>query len=182
MEKSKEVEKFQLEFDLYSCGNVGPIERTISSMFLTLEEIDVARSVIDLDRRRNRRRRFLSNTLGKHAEKFGYLDPWYYDMDDGYLAKQEEILDVFHQQINDIYREIDDDNYPEVYRLLSFTEDKNKGFIAAVKEERRCIKASASGDAFERTLPKEDPKAFQEWFKGALEAASYVENVEKVRK
>ena len=80
MEKSRIMEDFQMEFELLYCGNKNmSLNYVLNELFENLEEVDVARGVIDLERKRNRRRKFLSGVLGKHAAKFGYLDGWYYD-------------------------------------------------------------------------------------------------------
>lgn len=182
MEKAKQLEKIQLEYDLFEVDGDVTLGRVFTMISTNTEEVDVARSLIDLEKRRNRRRRFISSVLGKHAERFGYLDSWYYDMDDSYLDKKSVVLDKYYSQLNDFWSALNDNNTQEIYRLMSFTRAKNRGYRLTIEEERQCIKKSANGEEFERPVVTDNFNTFNEWFEGALEKASYTQNVEKVKK
>lgn len=182
MEKAKQLEKIQLEYDLYEVDGDVTLGRVFTMISSNTEEVDVARSLIDLEKKRNKRKRFLSGLLGKHAEKFGYLDPWYYDMDDSYLDKKSDVLDMYYSQLNSFWSALDDNNFQEIYRLMSFTRTKNRGYRLTIQEERECIKISAEGKEFDRPVVGDNATVFDEWFEGALEKASYTQNVEKVKK
>lgn len=176
------VDKFQLEFDLYETKKDFSFGYAHNEIFRNLEEVDVARSFIDLEKKRNRRRRIISGILGKHAERFGYFDPYYYDMDDACLDRKRETLDVYYGQLNSVHSEIDDENFVEVFRLMSFARRKNRDFRLSIEEEREAIRKSASGEEVDIPAPTHEFKAFNEWFGPALENASYVERVENVKK
>ncbi len=183
MEKSRIIEDFQFEFDYLYCGNKGlSIEFVLRSLFTNLEEIDVAKSVIDLEKKRNRRRKFLSNVLGKHAEKFGYLDPWYYDMDDGYLERKEELLGMYREQLNAFYGAIDDYNCSEVYNLMNFARYKNRFYRREVEQERENLKGTAKGAEVCFEKPGSNAEYFSEWFGEAIEKVCGTKAVEKVKK
>lgn len=182
MEKAKQLEKIQLEYDLFEVSEEPTLGRVFSMISTNTEEVDVARSLIELEKKRNRRRRFLSGVLGKHAERFGYLDSWYYDMDDSYLDKKSEVLNMYYKQLNSFWSSLSDDNIQEIYRLMAFTRSKNREYRVAIQEERECIKKSATGEEFERTVIADDAITFNEWFEGAIEKVSYAQNVEKVKK
>ena len=113
MEKAKQLEKIQLEYDLFEVDEDITLGRVFTMISTNTEEVDVARSLIDLEKRRNRRRRFISSVLGKHAERFGYLDSWYYDMDDSYLDKKSVVLDKYYSQLNDFWSALNDNNTQE---------------------------------------------------------------------
>ena len=182
MSKNNQVEKIQLEYDLYRGRSVSSIEGAINALFLNLEEVDVARSYIALEEKRNARKRFLSSILGKHAARFGYLDPYYYDMDDSYLERKKDVLDSYYRQLNDIYGNIDENNFREMFRLMGFTRLKNKEFRVGIQSERDTFLALASNDTAEECKYVNEEDAFNAWFKGAVEVASYTESVEKVKK
>ena len=182
MEKAKQLEKIQTEYDLFEVDEDVTLGRVFTMISTNTEEVDVARSLIDLEKRRNRRRRFISSVLGKHAERFGYLDSWYYDMDDTYLDKKRQALNLYYAQLNDFWSALNDNNFSEIYRLMAFTTAKNIGYRLTIQEERECIQSSANGEEFERPVVTDNFNTFNEWFEGALEKASYTQNVEKVKK
>lgn len=182
MENIKEVDKIQLEYDLYETGEVDTVGRMINILFGNLEEVDVSRSYIELEKKRNRRRRIISDVLGKHAERFGYLDPYYYVMDDMYLDRKSRVLDRYYEQLNDIHHEIDDDNFQELFRLMSFTGRKAREYRIGIDKEREVLKKHAMGEDVADTVSLDDGKKFGEWFGGALAEASHYERVEKVKK
>lgn len=182
MERKEQLEMIQLEFDLYEGRNVKTSGSVASTAYLNLEEVDVARSYIELEKKRNKRRRFLSGVLGKHAERFGYLDAWYYDRDDEYLDQKNASLNTYYCQIDAIFARINEDNFAELDRLMSFTRAKNKEYRTLIQRDRDLVRNSANGEEFERESSNFDIEAFNEWFKGALAKASYTQSVEKVKK
>ena len=71
MENIVEVGRLQLEYDLYEVGSVSSAGKVASILSVNLEEVDVARSYVSLEKKRNRRRKFISSKLGKYADRFG---------------------------------------------------------------------------------------------------------------
>lgn len=182
MENIKEVDKIQLEYDLYETVEVDTLGRMVNILFGNLEEVDVSRSYIELEKKRNHRRRIISGVLGKHAGRFGYLDPYYYVMDDMYLERKSRALDKYYDQLNDIHHEINYDNFQELFRLMSFTGRKAREYRIGIDKEREVLKKHAMGEDIADTVPLDDGKKFGEWFGGALVEASRYERVEKVKK
>ena len=182
MENIVNVDKFQLEYDLYDFSYNGELGNVRKEVLLTFEEIDVARSFIELDRKRNRRRRVISNALGKYASKFGYEDSSYYDFDDQMLDEHSGILDRYYWQVGYIFEEMDDKNYPELCKLLAFTQYKNRGFCCGVKNARKDFADDAVQEGTSREVPTEESMAFNEWFVEALKKASCSERVVKNKK
>lgn len=182
MKDIKEKEKIQLEYDLYEVGKVSSAGRVAGILNVNLEEVDVARSYIDLEKKRNRRRRFISSKLGKHAERFGYSKPLLYDLDDVELDKKREYLDIYYEQLNDIRSEINEDNFQELYRFMSFTRKKNRDFRVVVEQRREMWKNGTATEAYHLPDTREAVEVFGEWFSETLPKVSYVEKVEKVKK
>ena len=182
MEKAKQLEKIQTEYDLFEVDGDITLGRVFTMISSNTEEVDVARSIIDMEKKRNKRRRFFSKKLGRHAEKFGYLDTWYYDVDDTYLDKKRQALNLYYGQLNDFWSALNDNNFSEIYRLMAFTRAKNRGYRLTIQEERECIQSSANGEEFDRPVVTDNIHTFCEWFEGALEKARYTQNVEKVKK
>ena len=52
MKDIKEKEKIQLEYDLYEVGKVSSAGRVAGILNVNLEEVDVARSYIDLEKKK----------------------------------------------------------------------------------------------------------------------------------
>lgn len=182
MENIVEVGKIQLEYDLYEVRSVSSAGKVAKELNDNLEEVDVARSYISLEKKRNRRRKFLSSKLGKYADRFGYYKQEVYDADDAELDKKSVYLDIYYDQLNDIRSEINDDNFQELYRLMSFTRKKNRDIRVRIEQRRECWRTSEVVDSSEFPKTRSDMDAFSEWFSEALPKASYVERVEKVKK
>lgn len=182
MEYGKEKEVLQLEYDLYEVRKVDSAGKVASTLNVNLEEVDVMRSYVVLEKKRNRRRKFISSKLGKYAERFGYFKPSVYDADDAELDKKGIYLDIYYDQLNAIRSKINEDNFQELFRLMSFTRKKNRDIRTLVEQRRECWKSSEVVDSSE--FPKSRPlmDAFGEWFSETLPKASYVERVEKVKK
>lgn len=182
MENIVEVGKIQLEYDLYEVGRVNSAGKVAREVYVNLEEVDVARSYVELEKKRNRRRRFISSKLGKYAESFGYYKPFVYDADDAELDKKSEYLDVYYEQLNDIRSELNDDNFQELYRLMSFTRKKNRDIRVEVERRRESWRNGEVADSSEFPKTRSAMETFSEWFSETLPKASYVERVEKVKK
>lgn len=182
MKYVKEKEALQLEYDLYEVANVESAGKVAGTFNINLEEVDVARSFVDLEKRRNRRRRFISSKLGKHAARFGYYKPLVYDFDDVELDKKREFLDIYYNQLNDIRSEINDDNFQELYRLMSFARRKNRDIRVMIEQRREGWKTGGAAEASGFPNARSAMEAFEEWFSETLPKASYVERVEKVKK
>lgn len=182
MDNVKVVDKFQLEYDLYDFGRVKSFGKAVNEAYLTFEEIDVARSSVTLEKKRNKRRRIIAQALGKHAERFGYYDRDFYDRNDILLDKRSDILDRYYEQVGAIYSNFSKGNLEELCKLLSFVQAKNRLFIYSAREDRWELAASYAGEDYERKVPLEESKAFSEWFSKALEVASYSEKVVKNKK
>ena len=182
MVRIEEKEKLQLEYDLYEVGNVSSTDRVATCLNVNLEEVDVARSFVDLEKRRNRRRRFISSKLGKYADTLGYYKPLTFDFDDAELDKKCEFLGIYYDQLNDIRSEINDDNFQELYRFMSFTRKKNRDIRVMIEQRRECWK-NGNKDG-EQQLPDAQAamEVFREWFSETLPKVSCVERVEKVKK
>ena len=176
------VEKFQLEFDLYETRKDFSLGGVSRELYRNLEEVDVARSFVDLEKSRNKRRRFISGVLGKYAERFGYFDAHYYDMDDAFLDRKRAMLDVYYGQLHSISSRLNNDNFTELYRFMSFTRRKNRDFRVLVEAERDALKKCASGEDVEIPASSNEHEQFNEWFAGALEKVSYTERVVKEKK
>ena len=182
MEKAKLIEKIQLEYDLHETREEPTFGRVSHLTFFYIEEADVSRAGIHSTMKHNKVKRFISERLGKHARKFGFLDSWYYEADDQYLEKELEVLDVYYNQLNQFLEVLNNENYAELYRLMSFTKYKNTLHRLNIDEERMCVRHSATGKEFERPTTVDDLEAFNEWFESAFEKASSTQKVEKVKK
>lgn len=183
MEKSRIMEDFQMEFELLYCGNKNmSLNYVLNQLFENLEEVDVARGVIDLERKRNRRRKFLSGVLGKHAVKFGYLDGWYYDADDIYLDRKAELLSEYYEQLNSFYGAIDEYNCTGVFNLMNFARFKNIFYRREIQEKREKLQDYEVGYEIDCNKSRENSSNFAEWFVGALDKVCGIKAVEKVKK
>ena len=182
MENIVEVGRLQLEYDLYEVGSVSSAGKVASILSFNLEEVDVARSYVSLEKKRNRRRKFISSKLGKYADRFGYYKPEVYDADDAELDKKSEYLDIYYDQLNDIRSEINEDNFQELYRFMSFTRKKNRDIRVLVEQRRECWKSGDVADSSEFPKTRGAMEELSEWFSETLPKASYVERVEKVKK
>ena len=183
MEKQRIMEDFQMEFELLYCGNKNmSLNYVLHQFFENLEETDVMRGVIELERKRNRRRKFLSGVLGKHAEKFGYLDAWYYDADDKYLDRKAELIENYREQLNAFYGAIDEYNCTDAFNLMNYARYKNVFYRRDVEEKRKQLKDYEVGFDVDFNRPAATAEYFPEWFFGALEKVCGVKAVEKVKK
>lgn len=183
MEKQRIMEDFQMEYELLYCGNKNmSLNYVLHQLFENLEEADVAKGVIELERKRNRRRKFISGVLGKHAEKFGYLDAWYYDADDKYLDRKAELLAEYYDQLNSFYGAIDEYNCTGVFNLMNFARFKNRFYRREVQEKREKLKDYEVGFEIDCNKPRENSSDFAEWFFVALDKVCGVKAVEKIKK
>lgn len=182
MEKQNQIDKIKLEYDLYEVDKISSLEYVDQGIMTFLDEIDVLRNVINVEKNQNRRMKLRANRLGKFAPKCGCLDIWYYEQEAEFLKKQTGILNSYYDQLDQIYSGLNDDNYQELFRLMCFARKKNLEYEESVKEERKCIKISVTGEGFERVFPPEESEAFNDFFASALSAATNIEKVEKVKK
>lgn len=184
--KKNQMEKWQLQYDLFEEPKFCSVEKAFKDVDLTIEEVDVARSFLNFEQNKHDRNSWISKKLGRHASKFGFIDDRdYYALDQKMLDVYGEVLGFFAHQVNTINGSLTSDNYLEMYRLLSFSTSKSREFISFVRKSRSELDSKFRGEDYEFPKCDGEPEYFNEWFNEQFQksvSSQKTEKVEKVKK
>lgn len=157
----EETKKLKLEYELYElCDEERAISSTADDVLVYLVD---SMSVND-DKRRNfekqeeynESRRNIARIVGRAGYPFGLKKSSFYEDDSEFIAWQLRLLDGYHNLLSIAVREVNEDNFSEIFHLCRFAYQKYSDNAKSVAELRRINLLGSEGTYMERTLPDEN--------------------------
>lgn len=157
----EETKKIKLEYELYElCDEERAISTTADDVLVYLIDSlgvnDDKRRNFEKQEEYNDARRSVAKVVGRAGYAFGLKKSSFYEEDSEFIAWQLRLLDGYHNLLAIAAREVNEDNFSEIFHLCRFAYQKYSDNAKSVAELRRINLLSSEGTSMERTLPDDN--------------------------
>lgn len=186
MDEDSKLNMIETEYSLYEPEeNAVSLNDVFIKIYVTIAEAEGRREkLFEEDNENEVRLNFLRRWGERLGRLMGIPREGIVLIDIGYVGDLESMVDRYLDQLTSSLRVVDEENYSEVNKLVSFARDKYFRNCESVQELRRISEAKDRGEEVERTYPDENSSSVNDFVESHLETLmvdAIVRNKEAVK-